>query len=53
MISKGRNCDKCGKHLSDEDYDKYGSWNYTCPKCGFRYKHGMNLDDDDNMGGVF
>jgi predicted RNA-binding Zn-ribbon protein involved in translation (DUF1610 family) len=39
MESKGRKCDSCGKQLSEEEFEKYGSWNYTCEKCGFSYKH--------------
>jgi DNA-directed RNA polymerase subunit RPC12/RpoP len=39
----GRKCKDCGTELSDEDFDEYGSWNYTCPECGTSYKHG---DDD-------
>jgi len=35
----GRYCDECGKSLSDEDYTKYGSWSYNCPKCGHKYRH--------------
>jgi hypothetical protein len=52
FISKGRSCDKCGASLKDEDYDKAGSWSYTCPKCDFRYMHGLTdlskeeLNDD-------
>ena len=37
----GRQCDECGKLLSDNDYDKYGSWSYKCPKCGYRYVHSI------------
>jgi SPP1 gp7 family putative phage head morphogenesis protein len=48
FIPKGRNCDRCGQHLEEEDYDRSGSWNYTCPKCGFRYIHGMDLDEEDD-----
>ena len=49
MISLGRRCDNCGKNLKEEDFDRSGSWNYTCPKCDFRYKHGLTkLDDDDD-----
>ncbi len=36
----GRNCDNCESHLNDEDYVSYGSWSYTCPNCGFSYRHG-------------
>ena len=45
MKLKGRNCDRCGHVLYEKDYDRYGSWNYTCPSCGFRYIHGMSLDE--------
>jgi len=45
MKTYGRNCDKCNEDLSEEDYDRSGSWNYICPKCGFRYIHGMDLDE--------
>ena len=36
---KGHKCDKCGKQLSNDDYESYGSWSYTCPKCGYKYEH--------------
>ena len=39
--ASGRTCDECGKYLTDADFDKPGSWNYTCPKCGYRYIHGQ------------
>lgn len=42
---KGRHCDRCGHYLSEDEFDKYGSWNYTCQACGFRYIHGMNLEE--------
>jgi DNA-directed RNA polymerase subunit RPC12/RpoP len=63
MLNKGRECDNCGKSLKDEDYDRYGSWSYTCPKCGFRYLHGSKTAEEqvekfeygnkDEFGGVF
>ena len=37
----GRYCDECGKTLSDDDYHGYGSWSYTCPKCGYKYDHSI------------
>jgi len=45
MITKGRHCDRCGHYLSEDEFDRYGSWNYTCQACGFRYIHGMNLEE--------
>lgn len=48
ISSNGHSCDKCGANLDEEDYDRPGSWNYTCPKCKFRYKHGMKLDEDED-----
>ena len=44
MKSKGRNCDNCEAYLEDKDYKKSGSWDYKCPKCGFNYKHGVDLE---------
>ena len=44
-MMKGRICDRCGHYLSDDEYDRYGSWNYTCDKCGFRYIHGSTSLD--------
>lgn len=46
MRAKGRNCDNCGHHLSEEEFDRYGSWNYTCEKCGFRYIHGSKTAEE-------
>ncbi len=43
--ASGRNCDNCGHHLEDSDFDSRGSWNYTCPSCGFHYNHSKDLDD--------
>jgi hydrogenase maturation factor HypF (carbamoyltransferase family) len=39
----GHYCDNCESHLNDEDYHGYGSWSYTCPDCGFRYSHSIEL----------
>jgi len=39
----GRNCDNCEAFLEDKDYVSYGSWSYTCPSCGFSYRHGLEL----------
>jgi hypothetical protein len=38
-MSNGRYCDNCETHLDDADYASYGSWSYTCPECGFCYRH--------------
>ena len=42
-MGKGRNCDNCGHYLSDEEFDRYGTWSYTCEKCGFRYRHQLQV----------
>lgn len=43
---KGRSCDNCGHQLSEQEFDKYGSWNYTCGRCGFKYNHnGKPVDE--------
>lgn len=61
-MGKGRECDNCGHHLSDEEFESYGSWNYTCSKCGFRYRHSSSKTAEEqveeyeygnSMGGVF
>jgi tRNA(Ile2) C34 agmatinyltransferase TiaS len=38
-MGRGHNCDNCDCHLESSDYDAYGEWSYTCPECGFRYRH--------------
>lgn len=49
-MGKGRECDKCGRHLDDDDFLGYGSWSYNCPSCGFKYRHGSTeLDKDDDI----
>ena len=42
-MSKGRNCDNCECYLEEKDFESYGSWNYTCPYCGFEYIHSSSL----------
>jgi len=39
IIRDGRHCEECGHYLSDEEFDKYGSWKYNCNNCGYRYIH--------------
>lgn len=42
-MKDGRHCDECGTYLNNDDFDKRGSWSYTCPKCGYRYIHGSPI----------
>ena len=39
-----RVCDNCGHYISEDEFDRYGSWNYRCDECGFRYIHGSDID---------
>ena len=45
----GRDCDNCGHHLEDDDYEGYGSWSYICPECGFVYRHSSKLTPDEQV----
>ena len=48
-MNNGRDCDNCGCGLSEEDYDRYGSWSYNCPGCGFHYIHSSSLTTDEQV----
>lgn len=45
----GRNCDNCDAYLNEEDYEEYGSWSYTCPECGFKYRHSIELSASEQV----
>lgn len=42
-MGNGRYCDNCETYLNEKDYADYGSWSYTCPDCGFVYRHGHSV----------
>ncbi len=56
----GHFCDSCECYLNDSDYERFGSWSYTCKHCGFTYRHGaspvqeqvdkFNEEDDTEEG---
>ena len=48
-MTSGRNCASCGKHLTDSEYDGYGSWSYTCSKCDFSYNHSSYKSEAEQL----
>lgn len=48
-MADGRECAKCGHHLRDKEFKSYGSWDYTCRECGFKYNHSSYLSEDEQV----
>ena len=48
-MNNGRNCDNCDQALDEEDFVKYGSWSYKCPRCGFEYNHSSRLTAEEQV----
>lgn len=45
----GHNCDNCERDLADKDYERYGSWSYTCRNCGFKYIHSSHKSANEQV----